>query len=50
MAFVKVTPFYEKGNPKPRLLKFNELIPRKPKEDKEEQQDLTSTRREQEDL
>ena len=50
MAFVKVTPFYEEGNPHPKLCKYNELIPRKPKEEKEEQQDLTSTRREQEDL
>ena len=50
MAFVKVTPFYEEGNQYPKLLKYNELMPRKPKEDKEEQQDLTSIRREQEDL
>ena len=51
MAFVKVTPFYEEGNPYPKLLKYNELIPRKPKENKQdEQQDLTSIRREQEDL
>ena len=50
MAFVKVTPFYEAGNPHPKLIKYNELIPRKPKENKDEQQDLTSIRREQEDL
>jgi len=51
MAFVKVTPFYEEGSPYPKLIKYNELVPRKPKEDKkEEQQDLTSVRREQEDL
>jgi len=50
MAFVKVTPFYEEGSPYPKLCRYNELIPRKPKEEKEEQQDLTSTRREQEDL
>ena len=51
MAFVKVTPFYEEGNPYPKLCRYNELIPRKPKKDKEEeQQDLISTRREQEDL
>ena len=51
MAFVKVTPFYEEGNPYPKLCRYNELIPRKPKEDKQvEQQELTSIRREQEDL
>lgn len=51
MAFVKVTPFYEEGNPMPKLLRYNELIPRKPKEDKQvEQQDLTSIRREVEEL
>ena len=51
MAFVKVTPFYEEGSPYPKLIKYNELVPRKPKEDKqEEQRDLTSIKREQEDL
>lgn len=38
MAFVKVTPYYEAGNPKPVMLRFNELVHRqeKPKEDKQE--------------
>ena len=33
MAFVKVTPFYEEGNPMPKMLRFNELIHRKQKEE-----------------
>ena len=43
MAFVKVTPLYEEGNPVPKLLMFNELIPKKQKEEKgDEQKDLSS--------
>ena len=50
MAFVKVTPYYEEGNPMPKMLKFNELIPRKQKEENKEDKNLFSTIREEEGL
>ena len=50
MAFVKVTPFYEEGNPMPKLLKFNELIPKKQKEEFKEDKQLFSTIRQEEEL
>lgn len=42
MAFVKVTPYYEAGNAKPILLKFNELMARQKKEQKEPEKQLDS--------
>ena len=43
MAFVKVTPFYEEGNPMPKFLRYNELLHRKQKEEhKEEKEKLLS--------
>ena len=50
MAFVKVTPFYEEGNPMPKMLRFNELIPRKQKEENKEEKTLFSTIKEEEGL
>ena len=50
MAFVKVTPFYEEGNPMPKMIRFNELIPRKQKEEAKEEKTLHSSIREVEEI
>lgn len=50
MAFVKVTPYYELNNPIPVMCRFNEVIPRKAKEAKEEDKALHSILRQGEGL
>lgn len=43
MAFIKVIPYYEQGNPTPVMLRFNEMIRRdKPREEKYEFSELKS--------
>ena len=50
MAWVKVTPYYEANNSIPIMCRFNEIIPRKPKEEKQEDKALYSTLKQEEEL
>ena len=50
MAFVKVTPYYEEGNPMPVMCRFNEIIHKKEKEEPKEEKTLFSTMKEEEGL
>ena len=42
MAWVKITPYYEAGKPTPLLCRFNEILPRKVKEEKPEAKIMSS--------
>lgn len=50
MAFVRVTPYYEQNNPKPVMLRFNEIIPKKTEAKIKEEKPLFSVIRQEEEL